>query len=262
MSNALAQWQTFKVLDAILSTLGTTKPSLWPFLEKTGFLVSGISVGDLIPSETAAAAEALEDDFAPIAHAGSVYSYHFHPTGDHHLAGIDHANYSFGNGTVDVPFSVGAWILPNAVATNVIVGKYDSAGNLEEWRFFIDSNGKLSLELHDASESATEIAISDAALVVGRSHFVVASYDGGETAPVVNLYVDGALANDGATTETGAYAAMEDTAAPLTIGCSGVSALPVAEFHGRIALPFVAGKALSAAEVASLHGFYRLLLGI
>lgn len=259
---SVAQWQTFQALDQIVSILGTTQPSLWPFLEPTGLLVSGISVGDLIPSETGGAAEALEDDFAPVKHAGGVHSYHFHPTGDHHLAGIDHANFSFGNGTVDGAFSVGAWILPNAVATNVILGKYDSAGNLEEWRFFIDANGKLSLELHDASASATEIATSTDALVVGRQHFVAATYDGTETAPEVNLYVDGELANDGSTAETGSYVAMEDTAAPLTLGCSGVTALPVAEFHGRVALPFVAGKELTAAEISTLYGLYRLLLGL
>jgi len=259
---SLGNWQTFRALDNIMSILGTTKPSLWPFLEPTGVLVSGLSVGDLIPSETGGAAEALEDDFAPVLHGGGVHSYHFHPTGDHHLAGIDHANFSFGNGTVDAAFSVGAWILPNAIATNVILGKYDSAGNLEEWRFFIDASGKLSLELHDASASATEIATSTAALVLARQHFVVASYDGTEATPEVNLYVDGALANDGSTAETGAYVAMEDTAAPLTVGCSGVTALPVAEFHGRIALPFVTGKALTAAEVLALDEMYRLLLGL
>ena len=204
----------------------------------------------------------FRSDFAPFAHVGGVYSYHFHPTGDHHLAGIDHGNFSFGDGSVDSPFSVGAWILPNAVATNVIIGKYDSAGNLEEWRLFIDSNGKLSLELHDASASATEIAVSDDALVVGAQHFVVATYDGGETAPVVNLYVDAALVNDGATTETNTYTAMENTAAPLTVGCSGVTATPVAEFHGRIAMPFVTGKALTAAEVATLYELYQGLLGV
>lgn len=259
---ALASWETMRHLSAIMSILGTTKPSLWPFLEGSGLLVSGLSVGDLAPAETAGAAEALEDDFAPFKHVGGVHSYHFHPTGDHHLAGIDHNNFSFGDGSVDSPFSVGAWILPNAVATNVIIAKYDSAGNLEEWRLFIDSNGKLSLELHDASASATEIAVSDDALVVGQQHFVVATYDGGETAPVVNLYVDGELVNDGATTESGSYVAMENTAAPLTVGCSGVTATPVAEFHGRIAMPFVTGKALTAAEVASLYELYRGLLGV
>lgn len=249
-------------LNDIMSTLGTTTPSLWPFWEKTGTLVTGISVGDLIPSETAGAAEALEDDFAPLALPCGLYSYHFHPTGDHHLAGIDSTAYSFGDGSVDTPFSVGAWIRPNAINTNVIMGKYDSAGNLEEWRFFIDSSGKLSLELHDASASATEIAVSTAALTVGQWVHVVASYDGGETSPVVNLYVNGTLANDGTTTESGSYVAMENTAAPLTVGCSGVTATPVAEFHGRIALPFITGKALTAAEVQALHACMAPMVGV
>lgn len=254
-------WQTLRLLNAIGTVLGTTKPSLWPFLEATGLLVSGLSPGDLTPAETVGAVEALEDDFAPFQHLGGVYSYHFHPTGVHHLAGIDHANYSFGDGTVDGPFSVGAWIQPNAIVTNVVIAKYDSAGALEEWRLFIDSAGKLSLELHDASASATEIAVSDAALTLGQWVFVAASYDGGETAPVVNLYIDGVLVNDGSTVESGAYVAMENTAAPLTVGCSGVTALPVANFHGRIALPFVTGKALSAAEIAQLYEFGGVLLG-
>lgn len=252
---------TLQQLNAIMAILGTTKPSLWPFWEKTGTLVSGLSVGDLTPAETGGAAEALEDDFAPIRHIGGVCSYHFHPTGDHHLAGIDHANYSFGDGSVDAAFSVGAFILPNAIATNVIMGKYDSAGNLEEWRFFIDSNGDLSLELHDASASATEIAVSDDALTLGQGVFVAATYDGVQTTPEVNLYVNGTLANDGSTTESGSYVAMENTAAPLTVGCSGVTATPVAEFHGRIALPFVTGKQLTAGEARELDTIYREMLG-
>jgi hypothetical protein len=254
--------QPVTVLNALMAALGTTTPSLWPCLEGSGALVSGIAPGDLIPSETAGAAEALEDDFAPFAHPGGVYSYHFHPTGDHHLAGIDHANFSFGNGTVDTPFSVGAWICPNAIATNVIVAKYDSAGNKEEWRLFIDGNGKLSLELHDASASATEIAVSDDALTIGQWVFVVATYDGTETAPVVTLYVNGAAVNDGTTTESGSYVAMEDTDAPLTVGCSGVTATPVAEFHGRIALPFVTGTALTATDVAQLYELSGALMGV
>jgi hypothetical protein len=247
---------TPQILNAMVAILGTTKPNLWPFMEKTGTLVTGgPSVGDLIPSETAGAAEALEDDFAPLEHIGKVHSYHFHPTGDHHLAGIDSNDYSFGDGSVDSPFSVGAWIRPNAIVSNVIIGKYNSAGNLEEYRFFIDSNGKLSLELHDASASTTE-------LTIGKWIFAVATYDGGETDPVVKLYVDAVLANDGTTTESGAYVAMENTAAPLTIGCGGVTATPTTEFHGRIALPFITGKELTATEVGQLYELGKVLLGI
>lgn len=251
-------------LNSILSILGSTAPALWPFVEPTGTLVTGIAPTDLTAAETAGAAEALEDDFSPAALPCGLHSYHFNPAGDHHLAGLDHANYSFGNGTVDGPFSVGAWIRPNAIATNVIMAKYDSAGNKEEWRLFIDNSGLLSLELHDASASTTEIGVSSAALSVGQWVQVVATYDGGETSPVVMLYVNGTVAGatDGATTESGAYVAMENTDAPLTIGCSGVTATPVAEFHGRIALPFVTGKALSATEVQSLYRITAPMVGV
>jgi hypothetical protein len=247
-------------LNDILTILGTTAPSLWPFWELTGTLVAGISVGDLIPSETAGAAEALEDDFSPAILPSGLCAYHFHPTGDHHLAGIDHANYSFGDGTVDSPFSVGAWIRPNAIASNTIIAKYSAT--VREWRFWLDASGKLDLELYDESADTTEIAASTAALALGQWVFVVASYDGGETSPVVGLYVNGTLANDGTTVEAGAYIAMENTATPLTVGCSGVTATPVNEFHGRIALPFVTGKALSAVEVTTLYQVTAPMVGV
>lgn len=254
-------WETARILNTILSILGTTKPSLWPFFEKTGTLVSGISVGDLIPSETGGAAEALEDDFAPVEHPGKIHSYHFHPTGDHHLAGIDHANFSFGDAADDLPFSVGAWIQPNAIATNSIIAKYDTVGNAEEWRLWIDAAGKLSLTLFDANVDASEIATGDTALSLGQWVFVVATYDGTKTAPVVKLYLNAELDNDGATVETNAYVAMENTATPLTVGCSGVTAAPVAEFAGRMALPFVTGKCLVQSEISDLYALGQVLLG-
>lgn len=241
-------------LNDILSTLGTTKASLWPFWEATGITVTGIGVGDLTPTETGSTG------FAPQQMPSGLYSYHFHPTGDHHLAGIDSADYTFGDGTVDAPFSVGAWIRPNAIASNTIMAKYSAT--VREWRFWIDAAGLLDLELYDESADTTEIATSTVAVTQGQWQFVVASYDGTETAPVVNLYVNTTLANDGSTAETGAYVAMEDTATPLTIACSGVTATPVNEFHGRIALPFITGKALSAAEVTTLYAVMAPMVGI
>jgi len=249
-------------LNAILTTLGTTTRSLWPFWEPTGTLVTCIGAADLTASETGAAAEALEDDFSPLLLPCGLYSYHFHPTGDHHLAGVDNAAYSFGNATVDSAFSVGCWMRPNTIASNVMLAKYDSAGNLEEWRFWIDASGLLNLELHDASASATEIAVSAAAVTQGQLQFAVATYDGAQAAPTVTLYVDGVAVNDGTTTEAGSYVAMENTAAPLTIGCGGVTATPTTEFHGRLALPFITGKALTAAEVKTLYARTAPMVGI
>jgi hypothetical protein len=255
--------QIVQDIDSIRRLLGTTKASLWPGFESTGVLVTGLSVGDLIPSETSAAAEALEDDFSPLLHPGGIHSYHIHPTGDHHFSGIDSGNYSFtDNSDDDEAFSVGAFIWPQAIASNAIMGKYDSAGNKEEWRFWIDAAGKLDLELHDASASATEIGVSDAALTLGVPGLAIATYDGAQATPAVNLYFNDTLLNaSSATTETGSYVGMENTTAPLTVGCGGVSATPTTEFHGRMALPFITGKVLNATERTSLFNIYRSLLG-
>lgn len=251
-------------LNALLTILGTTQPAIWPFWEPAGTLVSGMAPTDFTPGETAGATEALEDDFSPAALPCGLYSYHFHPTGDHHLAGSDHANYSFGNGTVDGPMSVGAWIRPNAVNANAVIAKYDSAGTLREWQFFINSSGQLSLELYDESADATEIGATTSALTLGQWQHAVATYDGGETDPVVTFYVNGAVSagSSPSTAESGSYVAMENTAAPLTIGCRGVTATPIAEFHGRIALPFLTGKALSATEVSQLYTLTAPMVGV
>jgi hypothetical protein len=255
------------VLNDVMTLLGAITPSLWPCWEDTGTLVTGIGVGDLTSAETAGAAEALEDDFAPLAlgqpgRPCGLYSYHLHPTGDHHLAGIDSANYTFGTGLVDTAFSVGAWIRPTTIASNTIIAKYDAAGTAREWRLWIDAAGLLTLELYDESADTTEIAASTAALTAGQMVMVTATYDGTETGPAVWLYVDHTAVNDGTTTETGAYVAMENTATPLTVGCSGTTALPAEEFHGRIALPWITGKALTAAEVDQLYGLTAPLIGV
>lgn len=247
-------------LNDILTILGTTKTTFFPFWEKTGQLVTGIGNTNLIPSETAGAAEDLEHDFAPheLTPGSGLHVYQFSPTGDHHLAGTDNAAFSF----VAAAFSVGAWIRPRSIVSNAILAKYDSAGNAEEWRFWIDAAGLLDLELHDASASTSEIAVSTAALTLNQMQFVVATYDGTPATPLIYLYVNGVAVNDGSSTEAGAFVDMEDTATPLTVGCGGVTATPTTEFDGCMAMPFICGKQLTAAEVVALRDIMRPMIGI
>ena len=250
-------------MDKIMKILGTTKAHFWPFMEFEGTNVIGFStVADLISSE-AGAAEALEDDFNPQLLPSGWYAYWFNPDSDLHLRGVDDANFSFGNGTVDTPFSVGCWIFPVDIASELtMIAKYDSAGNKEEYAFRIDATtSALELELHDASASTTEIAQSDEDVVLTQWQFVVATYDGAQAAPSIGLYINGKDTNpDGASTETGAYVAMEDTTAPLTIGCAGVTATPTEEFHGFMAMPFITGKELTADEVTRLYNITRRMV--
>lgn len=248
-------------LNAIMDVLGTTKATLWPFHENTGIVIGAVGAGPrLIPSETAAAAEALEDDFAPQLLPSGLYAYYFSNLQDQHLAvGADNANFHF---EADVPFSVGAWIQPQDIATVGLIAVMDTAGNAEEWAWRINSAGKLELELHDASASAKKVGAADTALTQGKWVFCITTYDGTKTAPLVLHYTDSSVDGDGATTETGTYEAMEDKSTPLTIGCTGVTALPTEEFTGRIALPFVTGKELTAANVTDLYNLTRPLVGI
>lgn len=250
-------------LNAIMSTLGTTKATFWPFHESTGIVIGAVGAGArLIPSETAAAAEALEDDFTPQQLPSNLYSYYFSNLEDQHLAiGADNANFHFDG---DVAFSVGCWIQPQDITTVALIAVMDTAGNAEEWAFRLDGSSKLELELHDASASAKEVGVSDTAVVIGQWSFAVVTYDGTKATPVVKFYQNGAIDSTTpfGTTETGAYDGMEDKSTPLTIACAGVTALPTQEYTGRIAMPFVTGKELSAAEVLTLHKRMAPMMGL
>lgn len=242
----------------ILDILGA-KAAIWPFFESTDQIVTGLPApgDDLIP--TAAAAVDLNADFSPMLLFGGIHSYFFNPVGDHHLNGPDHADFSFATGG----FSVGAWVNTSDIAAaRSIMAKYDSAGAKEEWKFAITSAGLPELELHDASASASEIGTGAPALVAGRWYFLVATFDGVDATPAVNFYYEGAQdGGDATTTESGTFVAMEAGAAPLTIGSAGVTATPTEEWHGRIALPFLAPKELTAANVTDLFRITRKFVG-
>ena len=268
---------TFIMLDGIAEVLGNTS-FLWPFLEShNGALtpVQSYSPGsltfpvlNLTPSDEAAAL-ALESEFAPFKHVGGIHSYYFGgPTPNNHLNGADHASLSFGDGTVDTPFSVGCWIKPDSLATAVsLIAKYDAGvGVAREWNFGFNTSGRLTFELYDESADATEIATQPAGndMVVNRWYHAVATYDGNEVSPVVTFYLNNVVVSTagGPSTETGAYVAMENLATPITIGCDGLTGVPRQEFTGRLALPFVCPQALDAGEVAKVYKISRAILGI
>lgn len=269
-------FDTFNMLDSICATLGTGS-FIWPFIERVSGALTPVQsyspinlslpVLNLTPSDEAAA-RALESEFSPVPHVGGICSYYFGgPTPNNHLNGADHASLSFGNGTVDTPFSVGCWIRPDSLATAVsLIGKYDAgAGVAREYVFGFNTSGRLTLELYDESADATEIATQPAGndMVVNRWYHAVATYDGNEVSPVIKLYLNAAkvsTADDSA--ETGAYVAMENLATPITIGCDGLTGVPRQEFTGRMAMPFVAGKELTIGEIAKIHRISRALLGI
>ena len=256
------QRSTFALLDQIVTVLGGTKLSFWPFLSGIGTTTFPYGSGN--DGILLTASSAIESILDPSQHVGGVHSLANDGTTSY-LSAADNANFSFGNGTVDAPFSVGAWIMMHeAVGTQrAIMAKYrtDAVAALE-WRFIFNTSGKLILGIYDDDAAANELATSaGTALTPFVWQFAVATYDGGETAPVINIYLNGASVHDGTSVETGAYVAMEDLTGLLTIGHQN-SPTPATVFQGRIALPFLCGKELTAAEVATLYGLGRALLGI
>src|SRR3989304_3347090 len=232
---------TFDLLDKIVTVLGGTKLSFWPFLNSAGTTVFPYGSGS--DAVLVTMGSAIESVFDPHKHPGGIHSVANDGTAaGNAISSADNANYSFGDASVDSPFSCGLWILmQEALGTaRSLMGKYDSAGAAREWRLSFGTDGKLIMELHDESVvgEATEIATSaGTALTPFIWQFVTMTYDGGETAPVVNLYINATSVHDGTTDETNAYLAMGDMADALTIGMDGVAATPLNVFQGRIAPP-------------------------
>ncbi|KKL68495.1 hypothetical protein LCGC14_2124420 [marine sediment metagenome] len=260
---------TFALLDQILTVLGSTKTSLWPIVESTGSIIRTYGEAAHIFTMT----DGGTGGFLPAQHVGMIQSYHFDETDSQHGAGEDHADFSFAGGT-DAAFSVGAWVNRDvAGAEQAILAKYDVAGTLREWKFGITSGNKVQLELFDESIADANAAVQApgaTSLTLNTWQFVVATYGGEGGAPgfsgssmTMVIYLDGA-ADTGTVAGTGtdAYEDMEDTATPVMLGAADDTAGATIEMDGRIALPFITGKALSAAEVVTIQGIGKTLLGL
>ena len=256
---------TFKLLDDIVVVLGGTKLSFWPFLNGSGGNTYPYGSGnDGILA--ALNASTLELVFDPVRHPGGIHSY-MNDSATANLAAADNANFSFGDSSIDSPFSIGIWVLmQEALGTErALMAKYGETATAKEYWFGITTAGKLQMVLLDESVvgDATEVALSTGtAITPWIWQFCVMTYDGGETAPVVNLYINATSVHDGTTAETNAYVAMEDLGASLMIGASDATGTAADVLQGRFALPFVTGKELTAAEVTTLYGIGQRLLGL
>lgn len=253
---------TRRILNEIYEVLGGADvAALWPFWESTGAVVTGMAPVNLTVSDELGSVN-LEDEYTPRAlRASQLNAYLMAAASNHNLAMADNDLFTASLDTDDdSPLSVGMWIAPADVSTVALMAKYVAAA--EEWAFRIDGDGKLQLELHDVSASASEIATGENVLDLYKWQMVGATYDGDEADPQILFYQDGVHdGGDGTSVETGSYAGQENTATPMLIGASGVTATPAEEYTGWIALPFFAKKALSADDWAQLYALTRELIG-
>ena len=248
--------RTFKLLGQMLDIMGTTKTSFFPMLESSEDEVKAYK-----ESSHSLVATSGGPGFDAYRHAGGVNSLLFDATNSMYLLGPDHGDFTFGDASNDSAFSVGLWILPYDITGVTLMAKYDT-NSKREWKLEINSSNKLVFDLFDESVDKSEIGTSNTSVTADKWTFVVHTYDGTDTAPVVAYYQDAVADSTTSTTEVSDYIAMEDLTGELTIGAHLVTGVPTQPFDGRIALPFICGKLLTAAEVTMLYNMGRTLLGV
>lgn len=256
-------YRTFEDLDAILAILGSTKTTFWPFLESRGQIVRSYREAEhnLTPSDEAAARN-LEDEFEPFKHPSGIFSYYNVAGANNHLRGVDHADFSFGDGSTDEPFSVGIWLLLRGTVTATGLSKHRvEAVTQQEWRLSLLPSGVIESVIFDESANAGWVARSATAMSREAWNFIVATYDGNESSPGIQVYANG-LPDLDTLVESGSYVAMENGTTPLLVGALNITTNPTQEVDGRLALPFICGKELSASEVSQLYTIGKRLLGL
>ena len=169
----------------------------------------------------------------------------------------DAAAFSFGNGTVDSPFSIASWVYVTSFPAfqQAILSKWDSS-TAREYMFAVNTFGKLQLRFTDESTNAIIGAEGDGVLTDGW-HFVVSTYTGQSTtgstaANLIKLYVDGDLVTS-TKTNNASYDAMEDTTTKAVLGGSYVSSSLVNFWQNKIDNTILFDVELTAGNILSLY---------
>jgi len=169
---------------------------------------------------------------------------------------IDNNIFSFGNGIVDTPFSISAWVKMNDATDFKIVGKGSSNSN-GEYRIITGSDDILSFITFDNSVSSCYFGRRfDTALTSyeGRWIHIIGVYDGSASSAGFKLYINGVRVDDANNQHNGvSYVAMENLTANVQIGkyTGGVNNYS----NGLIDDVRIYNRALRAAEIA--HAYYQ-----
>ncbi len=171
----------------------------------------------------------------------------------------DAADLSFGNGTVDSPFSISAWVFVQTGTglTQMILTKWDTATK-GEWALTIDASDSLRLVLRDESASAgtNTVRYSNDALTSGW-HFVAATYTGQSTAgataaDLITLYIDGSSVS-ATSINNASYDAMENLTAKVAIGAYYLSGSLSLYYQDKIDNVVVFDIEITASDVSALY---------
>ena len=166
----------------------------------------------------------------------------------------DSALFTFGNGSVDSPFSVSSWWNMDSYLSFRAIQKVGSSNS--EWRINTINGGSFRFTLYDLNHS-NYIGIqsnSDFSSYQDNWINVVCTYDGSSTASGCIAYVNGSILATSANT-AGSYTAMHNLSAEFKIGQSAFTGVG-SDANGKIANTQIYNRTLSSTEV--LHNYNAL----
>jgi hypothetical protein len=176
----------------------------------------------------------------------------------------DAADLSFGDGTIDQPFSIVALVNPDVVNTVMaICGKNNDDNNLNEYLLFMNGSGYPAVNIHDESATGRISRIDETALSAGTWVLLTMTYDGSRSNLGIRIYKDTTRVDD-ASNNSGTYTAMESLSSPLDIGHLSAGSGVDEGWDGGIALVGVVGRELTVndveAMVSAVNSFFDLSL--
>jgi len=166
----------------------------------------------------------------------------------------DSDEFSFGDGSADVPFCISIWYNSPDVTTSALLSKTGDVSAEREYYLYIGGDDKLYFALWDYSSGGYFYSRTNATLTSTQGSWthVAITYDGSGANTGQKIYINGAdqaVTRVAATIGSGAYVATENTDYPLKIG----SLLTGYFFTGNLDELSIWNKELTAGEVASIY---------
>ncbi len=262
--NAVAVSEIRDALADVLEVVDEHAHGLWPFVETS----ATASVADYSGRGHTLTASSNVNAWAtgPLTRGAMTY-YTFDGT-NNSLWAAHHADFEFGNGGADSPFSV--IVLANVTDTalsRTLVSVYDTTTGAEDraFRVTVTTSDALKFELYDESADANPDITTNAAITMGSWQVLIVTYDGGGGATAANgmaAYGQGLPLAVTATNKP-AYVAMEAGAALLRIGAiEATDGSAGNRYQGGMSWPVIVPKALSADEAWIVSQRLLALMGL
>jgi len=164
----------------------------------------------------------------------------------------DVADFSFGDGSVDSPFSFALWAnMGSSSGDGIFISKYNTSTNIE---YVLRKSGTYTfIQLFDGTTGSANASFQIPSYQDDSWHFLVATYDGrgGSDAHLgLRFYVDGIESDSYRPSMSGTYSSMNNTSAKLYLGGRESGGL---NLDGYLSDVMIFDKSLTDGEVRYLY---------